>query len=247
MSQFMCPNCGVESIGVGAHSYPPLPPNILNSNNALDLSSHMRSQYSKTIADIEADISKLDDEMSRLQMVMDQLAAERQSLKKSLEEHRSIAAPIRKIPPEVLSVIFTFCADNSCSTSNSKCFDVTQAPLQLSFVCNKWRRLAISMSQLWSSILLRGSREHFLGSGEGYTHYSKRSIRTEMLSTWLLRSGSSPLTLGINTSWLERNALTSCIAILIPHSHRWRDVTFSLDVEHWEMLSAVKGYLPHAA
>jgi hypothetical protein len=65
-----------------------------------------------------------------------------------------------------------------------------------------------------------------------------------MLSTWLLRSGSSPLTLGIDALWLEHDALTSCIDIMIPHSRRWRDVTFILDKEHWEMLSAVKGHLP---
>jgi hypothetical protein len=65
-----------------------------------------------------------------------------------------------------------------------------------------------------------------------------------MLSIWLLRSGSSPLTLGIDASWLEHDLLTSCIAVVIYHSHRWRDVTFTLDEEHWQMLSAVKGHLP---
>ena len=205
ISQFTCPNCGV-SIGTGtyiAHSYPSLPPNILDSNNAMALSGRVGSQYSKTIADIETDLSKLDDEMSRLQMVMGQLAAERQSLGRSLEEHRSIVPPIRRIPLEVLSGIFIFCAVSSCSNSNSKCFNVTRAPIQLSFVCNKWRRLAISMSQLWSSISLKGGRELTLSSGESHTFYSERSIRTDMLSIWLLRSGSSPLTLGINATWLE--------------------------------------------
>jgi hypothetical protein len=221
MSQFMCPNCGV-SVGTEtyvAYSYPSLPPNTLDSNNAMDLTGHMRSQYSKTMADIETDISKLDDEMSQLQTVMGRLAAERQSLERSLEEHRSIVAPIRRIPLEVLSGIFIFCADNSSSNSNSKCFDVTQAPIQLSFVCNKWRRLAISMSQLWSSISLKGGHEYVLSSGRSQTYYS-RSIQTDMLSTWLLRSGSSPLTLGIDATWLEHDALTSCIALMIPHSHR---------------------------
>jgi hypothetical protein len=248
MSQVMCPNCGV-SVGMGTygeHSYPSLSPNTLNSNNAIESSSHMRSQYSKTIAGIETGISKLDDEMYRLQMVMVQLAGERQSLERSLEEYRSMVAPIRRIPLDVLSEIFFFCADSSSSgsNSNSKCFDVTQAPLQLSFVCNKWRRLAISMSQLWSSISLQGGHEYFLSPGGFNMYYSKRSIRTDMLSTWLLRSGSSPLTLVIDPTWLEHDALTSYIAILIPHSHRWRDVTFTLDEKHWKMLSAVKGHLP---
>ena len=241
MSQFMCPNCGV-SIGVGtngAHSYPSLPPNSLDSNNAIDLSGQMRSQYSKTIASIETDISKLDDEMSRLQMVMDQLAAEHQSLEKSLEQHRAVMAPIRRIPLEVLSGIFIFCADSSSSDSGSN-FYVTQAPMQLTFVCNKWRRLAISMSQLWSSISLHGGDS----SGRGMVYYPERSIRTDMLSTWLLRSGSSPLTLAIDALWLEHKALTSCIEILIPHSHRWLDVTFALDEVHWEMLWDAKGHLP---
>jgi hypothetical protein len=111
MSQFMCPNCGV-SIGTetySVHSYLSLPPNILNSNNAMDLSGHMRSQYSKTIAGIETNLSKLDDEMSQLQMVMGQLAVEHQSLERSLEEHRSIVVLIRRIPLELLSGIFIFC------------------------------------------------------------------------------------------------------------------------------------------
>jgi len=169
MSQSICPHCGVfiEMGTSGARSYPSLPPNTLDSNNAMDLNSQARSQYSKTIADIETDISNLDDEMSRLQMVMGQLAAERQSLETSLAEHRAIVAPIRSIPLEVLSEIFIFCADNSGSNSNSKCFDATQAPIQLSFVCNKWRRLAISMSHLWSSISLKGPGVVIWSSAQG--------------------------------------------------------------------------------
>jgi len=140
MFQFMCPNCGVSTgTGTYIHSYLPLSLNILNSNNTMDLSGHMRSQYSRTIAGIETDLSKLDDEMSRLQTVMGQLAAEHQTLERSLEEHRSIVAPIRRIPLEVLSGIFIFCADSG-SNSNSKCFDATQAPMLLSFVCNKWHK-----------------------------------------------------------------------------------------------------------
>ena len=246
MSPFMCPNCGV-SIGTrtySARSYAALPPNTLNSNNGMKLSSRMQSQYLKAIASIETDISKLDEEMSRMQMIMEQLAAERQSLEKSLEERRSIVAPIRRIPLDVLSEIFIFCVDSSGPTDNSKCFDVTQAPIQLSFVCNKWRRLVISMSQLWTSILLNGGRTYVSSSGKRLNEFFMRSIETDMLNTWLSRSGSSPLTLGIDGQWLKHDALTSCIDILIAHSHRWRDVTFKLDEDHWEMLLAVKGQLP---
>jgi hypothetical protein len=158
------------------------------------------------------------------------MAVKPQSLERALEEHRSILAPIRRIPLEVLSGIFIFCAVNSGSKSKSKCFDVTQAPIQLSFVCNKWRRLAISVPQLRSFISLQG--KYILSSGQSRALHLERSIRTDMLSTWLLRSGSFPLTLDIDATWLEHDALTSCIALMIPHPHRWRDVTFDLDEEH---------------
>jgi hypothetical protein len=48
---------------------------MLNSNSVF--SPDQTLQFSKTIANIKADMSKMDDEMARMQMAMDQLATER--------------------------------------------------------------------------------------------------------------------------------------------------------------------------
>jgi len=114
--------------------------------------------------------------MSRLRIAIDHLATQRQNLERSLDEHHSLVALIRKLPPEMLCEIFSYRVDRR------RCFYVTEAPMRLSFVCNKWRNVAISIPQLWSSIFLR-----------------YQSVATEMLGAWLSRSGIYPLTLYIGS------------------------------------------------
>jgi hypothetical protein len=51
-------------------------------------------EFSEMIANMEADMLKLDDEMSRLQLG-DHLTNERRKLPSSLDKYRSLAAPFR--------------------------------------------------------------------------------------------------------------------------------------------------------
>jgi hypothetical protein len=199
---------------------------MLNSNTVF--SAAQTPRFSKTITDIEAGLSRLDDEMSQLRMAMDHLATERQKLEMSLDEYRSLVAPIRRIPPEMLCEMFMHCLVDGPNS-----FDVTKAPLHLTFVCSKWRRVAISSPRLWSYISL-----------------DKASMATELLQTWLLRSGSSPLTLvfkedGCGDATL---AVSSYLNAIIPHSHRWRDVTFSMVGTYFMLLedrvAEIKDHLP---
>ena len=204
--------------------YPSPPSNMLNSNAIF--SAAETSQFSKTISDIEADLSRLDDEMSQLQMAMDHLATERRKLEMSLDEHRSLVAPIRRIPPEILCEMFMHCL-----VSVPHSFDVTKAPLHLTFVCSKWRRVAISTPWLWSYISLY-----------------KAPIAMELLQIWLLRSGSSPLTLIFEPEDNGDDIASSYFDTIIPHSHRWRDVTFTFVDTHFMPLedraAEIKDHLP---
>ena len=190
--------CSASSVSETDEIYPSISAEMLNSNAVY--SASQRREYAKTIRDMEVEMSRLDDEMSRLQQPMDHLANVRQKLQRSLDEHRSIAAPIRRIPQEILSEIFLHCLMDS---SNS--FNVTIAPLLLTFVCSRWRTVAIFTPRLWSSISL-----------------DVVSGTTEMLQTWLSRSGMSPLKLVIDLESMDNDGTTyPRINTLVSHSHHW--------------------------
>jgi hypothetical protein len=143
-------------------------PQGMSSSHAVYDTAQTR-ELSKTTKEMEADIQKVDEEISRLQTALDHLTAVRQRMKRSLNERTT---PIYRIPTEILSEIFLHCL-----VEDSDGFDAEEAPLLLNFVCSKWRTVAISTPQLWSSISLD------LPPCGGI----------EMLETWLSRSSASPL------------------------------------------------------
>ena len=102
-----CSNRGVSLVEHAYKTYPSPSSDMLNSNTIFPTAEIL--QFSKTIADIEADISIFDNEMSRLRKAMGHLATKRQKLEMTLDEHRSLVTPIRRIPPEMLCAIFSHC------------------------------------------------------------------------------------------------------------------------------------------
>ncbi|KDR77322.1 hypothetical protein GALMADRAFT_246684 [Galerina marginata CBS 339.88] len=64
-----------------------------------------------------------------------------------IEAARSVCAPIRSIPPEILDVIFKFCLPAGVTK-----LDVHMAPMVLCQVCKTWRDVVIRNPSLWNSI-----------------------------------------------------------------------------------------------
>jgi hypothetical protein len=215
-----CPSIGANE---ACKTYPSPSAEMLNSSAIY--SPAQTREFSKTIGEMEADIARVDCEMFRLQEAMDHMQNERRKLESSLDEYRSLVAPIRRIPPEMLSEIFLHCLMDDTEIL------VAEAPLLLSFVCRRWRTVAISTPQLWSSVCVKSIR--------------KGSISIEMLQIWLLRSCNSPLTLSVNAESFDDVVVArSYINALIPHCRRWQDVEFALPVSLLSMFNAVAGSLP---
>jgi len=171
-------------------------------------------------------MSRLDHEIRRLQKAMDHLTNERRRLEGLLNEYRSLTAPIRRIPPEMLSEIFL-----RCLVDGSDILNVGEAPLLLSFVCSRWRTVTISTPRLWSTIRV-------------YNPWCT-STTVEMIKTWLLRSSNSPLTLAIDAEYIEDDAsIRPCVDEIIPHCRRWKDVEFHFGASLFSTFNAVAGSLP---
>lgn len=141
-----------------------------------------------------------------------------------------MGAPIHRLPFEVMSNIFLATLDtpkDPClipsrdRLTHQAGFPPDHTPLFLGQVCRRWRSLALSIPQLWSTITLP---------------YLSDS-RMKLASLWLLRSGkTTPLSLTICQTanpWTPPESsidrLTrSMLDLLIPKVHRWKEINFIL-------------------
>ena len=98
-----------------------------------------------------------------------------------LDNH--MAAPVNRLPPEILSWIFVILVRDSrhAASIRDKSYDGVDYLFRLSSVCAHWRQVATSTSTLWSFLDICGS--------EYPLEY------TEYLNVRYKRSGSAPLSL----------------------------------------------------
>nr|GAT52081.1 predicted protein [Mycena chlorophos] len=67
------------------------------------------------------------------------------------EQLASTTYPVETVPPEILSEIFrSYQRQNGCGNP----FDNRSSPIPLTQVCRTWRRLALSMFELWTSLAI---------------------------------------------------------------------------------------------
>lgn len=96
------------------------------------------------ISELQAHVSRLEEEAKKLEASLDANRSECERLANVLDEHRSVLAPIKKVPVEILSKIFL--------SGDFGGFVKLEAPHLLTLVCRRWRDVAISMPALWSSL-----------------------------------------------------------------------------------------------
>jgi hypothetical protein len=161
--------------------------------------------------------------------------------------HASLLGPIRRIPDDVLSVIFGACLPSS-DDSKQPPMSRTHPAVVLSHVCRRWRQLSISTPTLWTSIVLalpihpaQGDEVmwHSLTPGvlrEAGTRWETRmEDLLQMCKVWLARSAEAPLNIllwgSTHSESLHQEAtdrISGFINLLCGAAHRWRVVDICL-------------------
>lgn len=105
---------------------------------------------------------------------------------------------ILSISDDVLDSIFSFLTEHS-------------DPVSLSHVCKNWRKVALALPVLWSTIILNKD------------NYSIPSS-ADRITTFLTRSKSRPLTLDFNIKFdrIRGQVLLDIFRLVLPHAGRWR-------------------------
>lgn len=147
---------------------------------------------------------------------------ETSACEKYISAHQALLSPIRKLPPEILSEIFSLCVA------------VNGAPWLSCHVCCHWRNITRATSSLWTTV--------------PQITLSKKTRRpgfTSVLEDYLLLSCKYPLCLRVITLFTEIEFLSHpALDIVMKHSQRWGHVSLSLgDTYLQEMSSRIKGRL----
>ncbi|TFK40354.1 hypothetical protein BDQ12DRAFT_680803 [Crucibulum laeve] len=129
----------------------------------------------------------------------------------SKKQLQSLLAPIRRLPPELLSEIFLHCVqpcDQFVKPSPK------EAPMLLGQICASWRTLALSTPRLWSSLELCRTWSSF--NGKSSVHDA-----AALMKLWLERSGQRPLSISIRDDLLEDPTVRELFIRVTP---RWQHI-----------------------
>jgi hypothetical protein len=190
-------------------------------------SESQAQMISDTILVAQADILRLDGEITRLNAILDGLTRKRDTLQTYTQLHTALVAPIRRLPPEVLSEIFLCCKDEN-NISHPR---LNKVPLLLGGVCGRWRTVALSTPRLWNSFALT-IRPKYLKSD------------AMLAKTWLARAATCPLTIRLGSRGYYQNPMRLLMKVFLLHCEQWYDIHISVPLPVLESLTPAKNRLP---
>ncbi|KAK0499259.1 hypothetical protein EDD18DRAFT_1350692 [Armillaria luteobubalina] len=161
-----------------------------------------------TLSSTYEDLRRLESRVSTFDIDLSRPRKQKNGIDRILQVYRSIFAPIRRLPLDVLLHIFLFLPVDTVSPGS--------VPWILGSVCYSWRSICLSFPTLWSKIVVDTRAGTELRSGS-----------LSMIHTSLRRSQRSPLIIFVscdNQSSSISPILFSILDLLLTHSSRWSAV-----------------------
>ncbi|PBK66683.1 hypothetical protein ARMSODRAFT_1086516 [Armillaria solidipes] len=165
----------------------------------------------QSITAFSSDITAIKQGLRRLQNLAVAMRVELDEIAAARRRYRSILAPIRRLPQEVLLAIFSLCRESYLGEDS---LDPRKFPWFLGHVCHMWRDLVHSSPLLWSSVALM-------------TRYTSHSI--DMIRYHLERSGNVLLDVFIDGAFRCRPLALKAVDCVYSHSYRWRSAELRMD------------------
>ncbi|KAF7348874.1 F-box domain-containing protein [Mycena venus] len=201
-------------------------------------------ELSSLFTSLTQQLSQCDEELARLGARMRELSLHRGALQEQYAHCRSLLAPVRRLPTEILTQIFALhrdgCESDSVvlwhtNTGFMALYTLAQAPLlALSQVCARWHGIALGTPSLWTKIRLDTALWRTPIT-------TKKAMR--LLQSALTRGSYCPLTVLV-TNHSGPPSHGPALELLAQHSARWRAATFKCAASDLCHLSSIKGNLP---
>ncbi|KAJ7631612.1 hypothetical protein DFH06DRAFT_1101562 [Mycena polygramma] len=182
----------------------------------------------ETITKEEARLRILDENIAHMQSVLAALSQKRDESKVKIRLHRAIISPLRRLPPEILGLVFSHTIppldelERMMEYTSFK-FGTDSSPWVLTRICSRWRNISMSSPSLWTNIVLSSTLLGDPATSEvGSFDTSDEELPLveyplDMLNAQLTRSGNAPFTVVVRVLNLPNNTLT----VLLESSTRW--------------------------
>ncbi|KAJ7445292.1 hypothetical protein FB451DRAFT_1055675 [Mycena latifolia] len=194
---------------------------LLRSNSLPREASHFQS----VIASAAADLVDYDTAIERFQQMLRTMASERAALQDYSDRCRSVFAPVRRLPTEILGEIFSLCA---------------LEPMQL-FVFWEHKTPRNNIDRVAQTHLLRSWATIDVDLSE--TQPRDITKITKLLSLSLRRSANYPLTIHVHAG-RSIDPSRAVLELLAEHSSRWQTADIYISEFAFAYISAAKGNLP---
>ncbi|KAL0569954.1 hypothetical protein V5O48_012003 [Marasmius crinis-equi] len=153
----------------------PIPQNILHSDH---IPSETDIPQNRVILEQEEELLRMyDEEIARLQPILENLKHQRSQVQDRINKRRSVISVLRRFPTEILGEIFWHCVGDVSLYITRRRFSTVA--LNISHVCSRWRTIVIGLPNLWSTIAV-----------DFYKLYSELK---PVMKLYLDRSGDHPL------------------------------------------------------
>ncbi|KAF5347072.1 hypothetical protein D9758_011647 [Tetrapyrgos nigripes] len=219
-----------------------LPAAIRGTSCTSMLSERLRAGYVPT--DLEAaqipscvqslshEVDRLDVQLAWIDQVRGQLHGCRNVFHRMAEEHQGLLAPIRKLPVETLSMIFSYHSYPYGLSINMAAPKRRISPitLDLAQTCSRWRQVVFSQPALWSRLFI--DLNHPSPNIDDLVHYYLRHSANAPLVLWIEAIEPDRWST-IPGRWSLAPILSRkgwyILEMLMKEGHRWKHVTFRLE------------------
>ncbi|KAJ7251418.1 hypothetical protein C8J57DRAFT_1353557 [Mycena rebaudengoi] len=188
-----------------------------------------------------AEIARYEAEIKRLRGLLKTLEDDRATVTTFAEGCRSILAPVRRLPAEVLVEIFSLIPEHdgiSRRTTPVQELDrlAKKELLVLSKVSFYWHSVVMGTPRLWSTLVADMDSWEEPGA-------SPHTLLA-LLARSLQRGATHPLTMELQcrTPWKNQQ---QALELVGQHSHRWRDMYFSMNEKCFSFLSGARANMPN--
>ncbi|KAF6741762.1 hypothetical protein DFP72DRAFT_1083115 [Ephemerocybe angulata] len=200
-------------------------------------SSHLATNYSASElekAQIQQllkgpieDNQRIDCEIEELRQQLEALVHKREENDHFIEPHLALLAPIRGLPNEILCAIFSHCLPTPARFledpfDSQEYMSAAQAPMLLTFICQRWRQIALDLPELWQRAPITVSRS--LHSPTDLDLGVQNA--SQLTQLWLSRARNRPVAISI--SWelypTARTQFDKFLASITRYSSQWEEL-----------------------